>query len=58
MLSPSEGRRTFAFIFSGIGEDVKRARETEERFCLRGMTYEERYTGSFFHAKKTPEGSK
>lgn len=48
----------FAFVCSDIGEEVKRARKTEERFCLRGMTHEECCTRSFFHAKKTREGAK
>lgn len=48
----------FAFVFSGIGEEVERARKTEERFCLREMTYEECCTRPSFHAKKTPEGAK
>lgn len=47
-----------AFVFSDIEEDVRKTRETEKRFCLRGMTYEECCTRSFFYARKTPEGAK
>lgn len=38
--------------------EMRREREAEEMFGLRGMTYEKYHTRSFFHAKVAPEDAK
>lgn len=39
-----------AFVFSDMQEEVRREKEAEDMFCLKGVTYEGCYTKSFFQA--------